>query len=144
MLIRRAREEDTAQIHKWMIEFTEYALPWKEPVPEHTMALLKECMERHVVIVAEDNGVLMGVIGGQYLPHPLNPAIMVLMEIAWWVGKEHRKSRAGLALLEAFTSIRKTDITMMSLLPTTMLTEKHLLRRGFQRAEIGYARDNRG
>lgn len=120
------------------------ALPFAPPDVAHVRNLLEEGLSKHVVLVAEDEGVLKGTVIGVYMQHPLNPSISVLQEVAWWVPEEHRRGRAGWILLQAFASLSRTDITTLSLLPSSTVAVKHLNKLGFEAAETAFVKKNRG
>lgn len=56
----------------------------------------------YVAEVAE--GYPVGFVYGLLHPHPLNPDITVLVEALWWVDPAYRHTRAGVELLDAYTS----------------------------------------
>ena len=58
----------------------------------------------HVLIVAELDGNIAGMFGGEYCCHPWNPEMTVLVEHFWWVDPEARSKGVGKALLEEFIS----------------------------------------
>lgn len=142
MLVRQARVGDMPLLKTWMTEFLTTTLPYKPMDEAHLDTLMNSCMSKHVFLVAEEDDLLLGTMCGVYLPHHLNPNISVLTELAWWVAKEHRSTGVGEALLEAFASLKKTDITVMSLLPETMGVQPALLKKGFRMMETSFVKDN--
>jgi N-acetylglutamate synthase-like GNAT family acetyltransferase len=137
MLIRKASMNDLSTIIKWSVEFVEQVLPEAKADKE------LDCMWNGVLLVAEENGELKGMIAGCYVQHPLSPELSVLQEIAWWVPKEYRKSSIGLSLLSAFSDIKETDLSVMSLLPSSEVAEKHVTELGFEKSEVAYTRRNK-
>lgn len=143
MLIRNAKPKDFDQLGKWMVEFTNQTIPYKKVDPLYITGVLQVCMSNHVCLVAEEDGKLLGTIVAMYVKHPLNPEVSVLQELAWWVSETERGTGVGQALLDTFASIKKSDITVMSLLPESMRAETALERVGFKVAETAFVKDNR-
>ena len=143
MLIRRATEKDAAVLHEWMIEFLEKVLPYKPVDRKHVFITLMDLIDKNVALVADDEGRLKGVVLGMYASHPLNPTVSVLHEIAWWVPEKYRKDGVGGALLDAFSSLKKTDITTMTLIPESEKAGPVLEKLGYAKAELTYVKDNR-
>jgi len=127
----------------WLLEFVKIAMPMCEPDAEHIERMLVLHIDKHVVLVAEEDGKLKGTIIGCYMPHFLNPKLSMLQELAWWVPKEYRGEGIGGPLLEAFASIRKTDVTVMTLRPETKGLQAKYEEQGFQLYEYAYVRGNR-
>ena len=143
MLIRQAKEKDVPTLVLWMTEFMQLALPYKPVDVPHIEQMLVEGLGKEVILVAEENGEIKGTIIGVYVKHPLNPSISVLSEIAWWVPEKYRKGRTGWVLLQAFASLKRTDITTLSLLPSSTVASYHLNKLGFEAAEAAFVKDNR-
>jgi hypothetical protein len=102
---------------------------------------LATMIESHVVLIAErEDGVLMGMIGGLFVPHVFNPEIRLLSETFWWVAVEHRGSRAGLLLLNAFIEYGKSsaDWVTMALEQKSPVDPRCLSKRGFRLMETNY------
>lgn len=102
--------------------------------------LVSQMIENHIVFVAEKDGQPLGFIGGLVTPHYFNPEIKTLAEMFWWVAEDHRKSRAGLILLNAFIDWGKanTDWITVSLEKSSPVNEKSLTKRGFICAERNF------
>lgn len=103
---------------------------------ESTLALL---ITEHLFLVAESNGPL-GFIAGMVVPHTLNPAITVLSELFWWVAPQHRGSRAGLLLLNAYVAAGKQRAhwVTMTLEADSPVAPRCLEQRGFRLKETTY------
>ncbi len=107
----------------------------------HTRACLKNTIENHILFVAERTDVgLVGFIGGIVMPHIFNPDITCLIETYWWVAEEYRGTRAGLMLLNEFVEYGKahTDWVLMTLESGSPVSDRCLLKRGFQLKEQNY------
>lgn len=57
--------------------------------------------DQGVLLVAELDGVAVGMAGGIFAPFIFNDAHRVGMEVMWWIEEEHRHAGIGRALLEA-------------------------------------------
>jgi hypothetical protein len=128
---------------RWMVSFLSEVLPYKPVDVQHVQKLLEDGLTQSVILVAEVEGEIRGTVIGVYHKHPLNPSISVLTEIAWWVPQEHRKTRIGWVLLQAFASLKKTDLTTLSLLPDSGVAHRHLNKLGFTQSEVAFVKDNR-
>jgi hypothetical protein len=98
-------------------------------------------IEKHLVLVADsDTAGLIGFIAGLLSPHPYNPALTTLYEQFWWVAEEHRGTRAGLMLLNAYTAWGKANAhwTTMTLEDKSPIADRTLLKRGFKLKERQY------
>jgi predicted N-acetyltransferase YhbS len=54
------------------------------------------------VLVADQDGEIVGGIVGMVNPLWFNPSIRAATELAWWVAEEHRHGRAAIMLYRAF------------------------------------------
>lgn len=98
-------------------------------------------IDRHVVFIADSKDAKpIGFVGGYSIPHPFNPDIKLLSEMFWWVSEEHRGSRAGLMLLNAFTSYGKehADWVTMAIEHNSPINERALTKRGYKLQERSY------
>lgn len=100
---------------------------------EYAKATMLNCMEKHLVFVAESEKGLMGLISGYVVPHPYNPQIKLLAEMFWWVPEIYRRTRAGLMLLDAFTAWGREhcDWITFATMDSTDVNSKTLARRGY-------------
>lgn len=102
---------------------------------------LKEMIRDHIVFVADLDGTgPIGFIGGYYVRHPFNNAIRTLTETFWWTDEEHRGSRAGLMLLNAFLDWGKqnADWILFALETHSPVKQDVLTKRGFHLQESNY------
>jgi N-acetylglutamate synthase-like GNAT family acetyltransferase len=89
--------------------------------------------------VAEKDGQLVGVIAGTIQPHYLNPDVLTMNELMWWVVPEHRYSSAGLRLLKALDQCAEdcgVNLSVMSVAAQSKLTGKTLARMGYVPQEL--------
>lgn len=91
------------------------------------------------------NDVRTGFIGGAIGPHYLNPDLLVLSELFWWVVPKHRGSSAGGRLLvefEEFGRRRGAHLICMTLEKRTLdeglIDPRSLLSRGYVEKERAY------
>lgn len=95
----------------------------------------------HLVLIADDETAgPIGFIAGFIQPHTFNPTLTVLVEMAWWVGVEHRRSRAGAMLLDAYIEEGKkvADWVTCALEAGSPVKEESLTKRGFALKEKTY------
>jgi Acetyltransferase (GNAT) family len=141
--IRLAEEYDIRYIvgvlcKKMLVE--EYNAP--HLYDEDTQANLVYCsVKSRTCWVTEVDGKLTGVIVSLPSPHIYNSKLMSLSELVWYVLPEHRNSRAALLLLNAFTKESDNyDVSSFSILPSSNVQLKALLKRGFNMKEFGLMR----
>jgi len=142
MIIRRGVIEDIPWVRKQLLQFSE-TLGMKKniyPGDEMTGALLANIIEKHFLLICENDEEKVGVIGGFLVPHMFNPSVKVLAEAFWWVDPEHRGGRAGYSLLKAFTEFGKENVDMVIM--TTEFNspdlEKTLYRFDYKQYERNY------
>lgn len=108
---------------------------------EHAIEVLGTLIDDHLLLIAElEPGTSAGFIAGMYSQHFMNPAITVLSEVFWWVEPQYRYSKAGLALLEAYTAQGKdsADWVTMSVEAHTAIKPGSLEKRGYRLNESSY------
>ena len=102
---------------------------------------LTTVIEKHLFLVSETiKGECSGLIAGVYAPHYLNPSVKILNELLWWVREEHRRSRAGLELLNEFINRgrQRVDWVLFTLEKQSPVNERCLIKRGFKPMETSY------
>lgn len=94
----------------------------------------------HFMRVAWRGGQRLGFICGYYVRHPLNPKVITLCEIMWWVSVEHRHSSAGLRLLDTYIAWGRAHANWItfSLQTHSPVKQETLTRRGFHMHESGF------
>lgn len=82
----------------------------------------------------------VGFVAGVLHPHLLNPALIVLTELFWWVVPEHRGGRAGLQLLNELHhfGLQHADWIVFTLEAESPVNPQTLERRGFRLKERNY------
>jgi len=142
--IRRATANDLDWIVSELKKFAHFYQSNQFLVAEdsdYVRSNLLNMFNQHLFLVAEKDGVgLVGLIAGLYVRHFFNPNIRLLSETFWWVPEEHRGSRAGLMLLEAFTEWGKenADWITFALEENSPVKDKCLLNRGYRLQERSY------
>lgn len=114
---------------------TKYSLFAPQEEVRHKIIL--NIIENHVFFVAEKE---RGMAAGFIVPHIFNPEILVLYEAFWWVSLDHRKSRAGLKLLNEFVKWGKENVDwiIFGLQNNSGVNDKTLFKRGFRVQERQY------
>lgn len=145
--IRKAEPEDldwlVAELRRFSVCFgTKLSLFPDDP--DLARRSLNTILESHCLFVAVRTAVSgserVGLIAGICGPHMFNPSIRVLTEIFWWVPPEHRMTRAGLLLLDAFIDWGEThaDWIDFTLEERSPVNERCLTRQGFRLQEKHY------
>lgn len=70
-------------------------------VPKTVAKLAREIIVKGVLLVAEKDGKVIGMIGGLPLREPISDSTM-LDELVWWVEPAHRSGTVGPKLLRCF------------------------------------------
>lgn len=143
IVIRQARLTDLDWLVGELRAFSEF-FGSKKPLfsnEEFVREGMKKMMEQHLVLVAEQgSGGLMGFISGLVSPHVFNPTITVLSETFWWVAEAHRRSRAGLELLNAFVEWGKNNVDWILFFveQKSPVSTRTMEKRGFRLLENAY------
>lgn len=140
---RRAKTTDIDWLIDQLKQFSRHYGTKKDLLgdEEHARAGLKNTIENHLLLIAEKPEFgPVGLIAGIVTPHLYNPKIKILAELFWWVEPRHRRSAAGLLLLEDFISWGKenSDWITFGVMTNTPVKEEALLERGFALTERSY------
>ena len=101
--VRDAIESDLPYMLEQAKEFYDYyPVPIKYD-PAHMANLLLDMMESGIVLVAEEDGQVLGGIGGIMGGNIYDPTYITLTEMYLWVAKASRKGRAMHHLIKEFT-----------------------------------------
>lgn len=141
--LRQATIEDLPQI---LDELKEFAKFYKSKISlfkdqETSEKIITSFIKEHLFIVAHNgNGDFCGFISGMVLPHIYNPDIVTLVESFWWVKPEHRGTKAGALLLNAFIDFGKehVDWIIATIEDDSPVNEDVFLKRGFRLKEKSY------
>lgn len=109
----------------------------------HLIHLAQTLMDSHVLVVAEtEEGEVAGMLGAMYVPNHIDPSCISLTELFWWVGEEHRRTRAGWLLLSFLEAVgEKYEVpVVISVLPQTGDVTPLLERHGFVKVEESYVK----
>jgi len=140
--VRRATEDDLPWLLGELKSFSTF-LGSRHPIfgtEEDTREVILNFIRNFVVFIAASDSERMGFIGGYIGPHPFNPKITVATEAFWWVNENHRRSRAGVLLLNAFVEFGKANAEWitMALEAFSPVNDRCLLKRGFKLQEKAY------
>jgi hypothetical protein len=140
--LRRAQGGDIPWLQCELKKFstfieTKYELYGSDEYTEDGLQLL---IDQHYLTIATLQEKPIGFMAGYFNPHLFNPAIKVLCELFWYVVPEHRRSRAGAMLMNAFIEFGKKNVQWISfsLNRFTEVNETSLLKRGFHLHEKTY------
>lgn len=120
-MIRPAKQEDLRRIIEMaerFYPFTSYNNKSKIPFDVDTTAMLTSTMiDNHVVLVAEVEEKVVGVIGLVLMPFMFNPEYIHAGEILWWVEPEHICEGLGRQLLcAAEQACRDKNVTHIQMI----------------------------
>lgn len=141
MQIRSAKIEDTREI----VELGSRSLcegPYKDEVdnPEQSaqtcLSVIKS--DNGKVIVAEDEGVLVGLLGFMIYPHYFTGQ-KTAIELMWYVVPEHRRSMTGVCLVRAaMREAKALGAVKMQMTAPTLEVAKAYEALGFKALEMSY------
>ena len=103
-MIRRATADDIPSLLVLGEQFADFAPFGIEYSPEGTAAFITALLDAGLVLVAEQDGVVIGGLLGALAPLWYSPATLAASELAWWVAPEHRGGRSAIQLLKGFES----------------------------------------
>ncbi len=123
-----------------------FSLLGEEELPDYEYlkeTFLPILINTGICIIAEQDNIQIGCIGG--LTHPIlyNPNKKSLTELFWWVREESRGTSVGAKLLLLFEGAGldiKVDYINMSIMPNTVLNKDSLIKRGYIHKESSYVR----
>lgn len=101
-------------------------------------------MHNHVLLIAEDNGVQVGMIAGILAPNVFNSKYIGLTELVWWVKEEFRNSSAAMKLFNAFEKkAKEMDADYISMITTvyTPTLEKLYKKKNYKPTETTYVKE---
>lgn len=114
--------------------------PFKDE--ETSKKVLENMIENHLFLVAVDESAnaLVGFIAGFVCDHIYNPDIKTLAEAFWWTQPEHRRSGAGVLLLEEYEAWGKENVDwiLMTIEDDTPIDDQVLTHRGYRMKERSY------
>lgn len=134
---------DLIRMGRDFYESTERAgiIPFCPASAEATARLL---MDQGIVLVAEFEGYVIGMLGLLLAPSLMNHAYRVASEVMWWVDTDARFSGAGMRLIRAAErEARKagaSEISMVRLDDSPRAAELVYLRLGYRPAEHSYTK----
>lgn len=106
MKIRKANKFDFPKVYQMLLrakQFWPVTLKDEEPNEQHIKSLYDQMIYgAGVVLVAEKENELIGIIMGMITPMTWLPQHRILHELIYWVDEEHRGSTAGYRLLAQY------------------------------------------
>lgn len=145
MIIRKAELKDIDAVVELTKDFFE------ESISDYGLTLdditIRETISNYIInlvgIVAEDEGKVIGVIGGMLLPSIFNKNQLIGQETVWYVQKNYRNGSVGLKLIKSFEDeckSRGTDLIIMGLMGNlnTEILDKYYKKRNYKLLEREY------
>jgi len=140
--IRHAEQADFQWLCDQCLSFSEFFESQHQLFggAEHREQLIESLIKYHLLLISWNGEERTGFIAGYVVPHLFNPKIETLTEILWWVSEEHRGSRAGLMLFNAFMDWGRANVhwVTMSLEEKSPIKDSFLIKRGFKLKEKSY------
>ncbi|MEF2156391.1 GNAT family N-acetyltransferase [Luteimonas sp. FXH3W] len=142
-MIRAATLDDVGAIVDMARKFyatTDYAnfAPFDETAMTHLVAGLVD----HVLLIAEQDGQPVGMVGLMVSPFLFSPSQTFATEIVWWVEESARSNGVGIELLRAVEPACKqkgcTSIQMMHLATSPKQAGLLYQRLGYRHSETSY------
>lgn len=115
MIARPAEPRDLASAVDLSMKFAaetlgEYGI---EVLKSDVVAFAEKMIEGQVVLVAEEDGKVVGVLAGMITPYVFNTTKTVFQETIWYVEKEHR-GEAGKLPMETLLTLLDVDYTIFA------------------------------
>jgi N-acetylglutamate synthase-like GNAT family acetyltransferase len=111
---------------------------------DHLNALAENLITNHTLLVAEQEGQLVGMIAGILVPNIYNKDYIGLQEMFWWVVEEARTSSAAIRLYGAFEERAKDlEVDFISMVSTvyTPTLENYYKKQGYKPVETSYIKE---
>ncbi|MCK5019000.1 MAG: GNAT family N-acetyltransferase [Candidatus Peribacteraceae bacterium] len=108
---------------------------------DHLSGVLNFILKEGIMYVTEDEGKLVGAIGGMIVPNVFNGDIKDLGELFWWVPEDYRNTRSGYLLMREFTKYGENagvDNVVFSSMEFSPINEDAMTKRGFKKKETAY------
>ena len=109
MIIRKAIQSDWPDIKRLMIDFANANpvedLQQPKYSEKHTDAVLHTLSTQGVMLVAEDNNRVVGILLASVISDVWLPEIKRMSEIAWWVEESYRNTTCGARLLKKYVEL---------------------------------------
>ena len=146
-MIRKATLADVPVIVSMAANFYESTsyCDWADFNPDTVTTLATNLTENHVMLLAEDEGQVVGMVGLFVAPFMFNRAHTAAYEVVWWVNPDAQGNGAGKALLAAIEPAcaeRGCSAIQMVHLSTSPPQAAALYERlGYVHSETSYTKD---
>lgn len=139
MTIRKATISDIPKLLEYAKKFIEFygdsLLSYNE---EHLTKLGEFLINQHVLVVSlNTTEEVTGMLGAIVTPNVIDPSVITLAEMFWWVDEKYRNTRAGWELLSYLINEgRERNLpVVLSVLPQTGDITELLRKKGFTKKE---------
>lgn len=146
MTIRDAVIEDIPFIVKEGIKFLQYhpSKIERDIDVDHLCTLAEQLITSHVLLIAEQDNIPIGMIGGLITPNIYNLNYIGLQEMFWWVVEDKRTSTTAFKLYKAFEErAKELEVDFISMVTTvyTPTLEKYYKKQGLRPVESSFIKE---
>lgn len=108
--------------------------------PQQLNLIFNKVLQDGSGLICWKNGKRVGCVGGLLIDHFLSPGKKLMMEVVWFLHKDHRLTRAPLLMIKAYKALidEKADEGIFTILPDTPIKDESLARYGFKLTEKQY------
>lgn len=145
-MIRKARQTDLRRI----VEMSEQFYPQTPyikvaPFDSNAVATLASALiDNGIMLVAEIEGNVVGMVGLVVTSFPFNPAVIGAYEIIWWVDPAHQSNGVGKDLLLAIDPAAKeagaTYIHMVCMADSPIQAAALYIKSGYDHTEMSFTK----
>lgn len=145
-MIRKAKESDLRRIVEMSEKFYPYT-PYIQLAPFNPTAagaLANVLIEQGIMLVAEDEGEVVGMVGLILVPFLFEPERLGAYEVIWWVEPEYQTKGVGKALLDAIDPAAKQRgvdfIHMVCMADSPIQAAALYIKSGYDHTEMSFTK----
>lgn len=144
MIIRDVEDRDAEKVREYAEEFMEYYPVKVEYELYSLLKVLENLSEKGIFLVIEEDGEVVGGVGGLIGPHYFAPNNTMAVETFLWIDKTRRGSTLGSTLVTAFEEKAKElgcDYVNMTSTVHTPEFKDYLLKNDYTEAETNLLKE---
>ena len=145
-MIRQAREDDLLRIVEMSAQFYPHTYYIKiSPFDTESVSILASSLiDNGVMLVAEVEGKVVGMVGLVPAPFIFNPSIVGVYEVIWWVEPEYQGQGVGRDLLRVIEPIAKEKgasyIHMVCMADSPIQAAALYIKEGYDHTEMSFTK----